>query len=218
MYSHYNLNKMGDVSNMFNNMTTEEKILIRSMNFEHMWYHMYSNDIQSNMYMYFYVCYLNKLGGQPKLLLSLIENSNSVDTSYEFPKGRKSSENESNIATAIRELQEETGLNPMCYQIIKDKKICVEDIDNNVKYLSVFYVAIITKDIKLKIDLSKISHRTEIQAIEWVSVNNIRKIDKRNKILPIVTDVLKHMRKVKQYKYNFKQDYDIFDDSIDMKN
>jgi ADP-ribose pyrophosphatase YjhB (NUDIX family) len=170
-------------------MTAEEKLIIKSYNFEFIWYHMMSTVEKSNMYEFYKKQFVTNFGSNLELLKSLIEGSCFGNLECEYPKGRRVTNNEANVTTAIRELEEETGISHGMYKIIRDLKLSSEIIDGGIRYLTVYYVAVMTQNITPKIDLRNFSHQTEIQGIEFMIVKDIQNIELRNLAYVAITHI-----------------------------
>lgn len=89
---------------------------------------------------------------------------------YGFPKGKRN-KGEDILATAWRELQEETGLTADNVKLIDG--ITIDEKSDKGKLAVTYYVGILTKAIKeFKFD------NTELSKVEWVQVNKAYKLDK----------------------------------------
>ena len=99
------------VMELFNRMTNAEKILILSLNFELIWYHIWLNAPKITNYIQaknrFETSYLQDGGSK---LRYIIARSKSINTLWQIPKGRKRSKNETDLCCAVREFKEETGI------------------------------------------------------------------------------------------------------------
>ena len=203
IFGYYKKNNDKYLKYLFNNMTLAEKIIILTMNFSRMWYHIWlidmdnpitqlklKNDINSiNLKTYFRK--KNKfensfLRDSGKRLKKIIMNSSSVSTQWEIPKGHKEL-GETTIDTGMRELKEETGISIKNYTLLHDEKpITVSHIDDKVKYKSIYYIAFLKKGInwnpKVKFDIH--SQISEIEQVRWISKDKLEFLnipDKRKK-------------------------------------
>ena len=86
-----------------------------------------------------------------------------------FPKGKRNN-NESNIESAIREFEEETGLNNTQYTLLDRLYPLIETIkgSDGLDYKYIYYVAILNKNVDIKIDINN----NEIGDINTYSISN----------------------------------------------
>lgn len=153
----YSKNNEKHLLKLFNNMTYYEKMDILSLNFNLMWYRAYAEDPLIK-YVYennskrqrdyykkksFFETSFMKNGGQ--LLRKLMSKSMTVDTQWEFPKGRKNlngAKFEGHVETAIREFCEETGVNDTSFRILWHiKPYVLTYTDFKVTYHNTYYYA-----------------------------------------------------------------------------
>jgi ADP-ribose pyrophosphatase YjhB (NUDIX family) len=171
---------------LFEKMSREELIIIRSLDFELMWYHIWiSKKFNNNSY------FDNRKGKFKKIFLSrdngkkLIEHIQKIrpshgDHIWELPKGRKKEKSESLLSCAIRELTEETKILDQEYKIfpyITQKKTF---IDENVNYKYHYFAALAhhrlaggLRDDALKSPYIK-DEEGEISEARWMSITDIR--------------------------------------------
>lgn len=86
-----------------------------------------------------------------------------------FPKGRRNL-HETDLACALREFEEETGLKKESIQILSNVEPIIETFtgNNNIKYKHVYYIGLLPSSVEVSMKLSD-SHMTrEIGAIEWL--------------------------------------------------
>lgn len=103
---------------LFSNMTYHEKVDILSMNFDMMWYRIYrqtqsqihASNKTTRKYMDKKAKFNNSFVFDPHMnLKELLKDTPTVDSIWEFPKGRKDP-GESDLDAATREFREETGV------------------------------------------------------------------------------------------------------------
>jgi ADP-ribose pyrophosphatase YjhB (NUDIX family) len=174
---------------LFNGMSFYEKKDILSLNFSQMWYRLHNeNDYvmrkKSNSYIKKKSKFENAFmcdGG--KFLNELMSESKiTADTPWEFPRGRKQN-NEKDINTALRELQEEAGVNIEQIKILYHIDPYRESYtDYRVKYKNTYYFAEM-EDEKYNpfIDATNISG--EVSNISWISLGDLEslKLDDNSK-------------------------------------
>jgi 8-oxo-dGTP pyrophosphatase MutT (NUDIX family) len=188
------------ISNLFNNMTNQEKILLLGMDFSHIWYHIWLNSPKNTMYTYaknrFDSTYV--LDGGIKLK-NFISRSTSIDTLWEIPKGRKKNKNESDIACAVREFKEETGIEKKTYYIFPNIKKTYSYDDHGIKYINTYYVALTRNSGDMRINLGMQDQLNEISDIRWMNLDELNIAAKH--LVPFTQPIFKYIKKrMKDYK------------------
>ena len=171
----YNKNNRRNILSKFNNMTIHEKILVRSLNFDLMWYHHTLNLDKTPLY---YRCLTkftnNFLVNNNKLLKGLLNGSiRNVDLLWEPPKGRIN-DKESNLSCAMRELKEETGITSESYQIIKGHKVKKAHMADKIKYVVYYYIAKCREDVIPTFSVSNTVQAIELANTKWIPVRDIK--------------------------------------------
>lgn len=201
IHGRYNKDNSLQMMKMFNSMTLEEKLVIRSLNYDYMWFHKHLSDGKTEHYykglMKFSNNYLKK--GNDKDLLDIIDSTSySSSTVYEFPKGRKKNKNEPNIITAIREVKEETSISENSYRILPHIKRTTVDIDDGVRYLCVYYIAIAYELCPCQIKIDKTDQCFEVSEADWYTLDEVKKICNNTKIYEIASNVISCIKKDKR--------------------
>ena len=165
-----------ELKEIFNEMTLHEKLMLRSMNFDAIWYHLNLNDTKNDYYYLCLVKFNNFISDGGKKLFNLIDNSsNHNDLKWEPPKGRKES-NESNCECAIRELKEETGIDKNSYKFsvyLKNNKYITSNISSKVKYIKIYYTARAYEHQTPTFDIKNIQQVIEIMDARWIDLNSL---------------------------------------------
>ena len=112
----------------------------------------------------------------------LIKESNIIYTEKEwgFPKGRRNLK-ESDYNCALREFEEEIGINRDEYDVLRNIKPIEECFigSNNVRYKHIYYIAKIKQKKTFFIDPCNKNQISEIGKIEWFSINQAKeKLDR----------------------------------------
>lgn len=176
-----------DLMKLFNNMTFDEKMDIRRMEFDLLWYKLYlglydSKEIGSRMY----IDYTNKkkkfeslfIHDKGKRLMYLMNNSDNVDTEWEFPKGKRDNHREKPINTAIREFYEETKISSSQYRLLWHVPPYVETYDDfDVTYQNIYYYAEMISG-GYNLDKTDPAQIREIRDITWMNKTKFRYISK----------------------------------------
>jgi 8-oxo-dGTP pyrophosphatase MutT (NUDIX family) len=191
------------ISRLLNEMTVNEKLQILSMNFDNLWYMIWlkipshDNDTYYKNWLRLY-CDTNILNMNIKDFYTyckkrynmLISSDNGVKLGetimkskhvknflWEIPKGRIN-ENESMINCAIRELEEETNIDPTQYKICFDiQPFIFINTYAEVKHRHIYYVATVLPNIAKtfvpEISFQNIQQITEIDNIRWLSLTDM---------------------------------------------
>lgn len=179
----------------FNKMTSNEKMIIWSLEFEWIWYNMFTcrekNDMYCRAFGRFYKCFLNN----NKMLRILLNQSNkNGNLIWEPPKGRKN-KTESSLKCAIREVYEETKIKATSYQLIPGKKIKKQLISNNIRYIIIYYIGIMKEDESVRLNVLDKQQSSEISDIGWVPISNLSQYNMLNDIRQSVISSCKHIKK-----------------------
>jgi len=171
----YNVNDSMYIRQLVSAMTTNEKNLLLSKQFDDIWNYAWYQNNTSNIkhtaeyveskHKFEYLLNNNTLGNIITNLAQTIEQ----EQEWGFPKGRKKLK-ESDIDCAIREFCEETRLQSNDIEIISDIRPFEEIFfgTNNVLYKHTYYVAKIkNNDVKLCIDMNCIEQMREVRALNW---------------------------------------------------
>jgi 8-oxo-dGTP pyrophosphatase MutT (NUDIX family) len=185
---HYRKQNHQHLINLFNNMTYNEKMDILSLKFQNLWYRIYmenpdkvffqgsnSNSIWASSYIKkknkFESAFLQDSG---KKLQTLIATSTNVETPWEYPKGRKNKDDDTDIDTAIREFQEETGVESNKYNILWHLSPYVETYtDFGVIYQNIYYYATAIDIWNPTYTFSNKVQISEVSSIKWISLNQL---------------------------------------------
>lgn len=190
LFGKYGLGDTDLIQKRLNLMSSDEKIIITTMDFSKMWYHTWlniptsdSNDL--GFYEFYMKCrskferLISRDGGIK--LKNMINKSSSIETGWEIPKGHLNS-GESEVVGGMRELSEETGIKSHQYTLLHNiKPICHSHEDENIIYISKFFVASLSqKDIKLKLDYNNKQQIAEISDLKWFSLKEIPSLVHQN--------------------------------------
>ena len=178
------------VKKMFDEMTPDELTDILTLDFKKLWWRFCLKEESNNPF------YIKK---QTKFSLSFLSDGGKIlknmlleaepkgKSVWEFSKGRKSNINETNLETAIREFQEETniGLNHYCF--LDDKTRYSTFVSDGVKYKNMYYIAFLkNENVNISLSLKHLQQLSEVKEIQWMDINDIRKIDCQEKRLELL--------------------------------
>lgn len=208
-------NNNNELRKLFSQMTVQEKKDISKLNFDKLWcrirfkipdYEDASAVNQNDLKDYIRTKYHfeKNFMGDGERLKTLIDGTGSMDTIWEFPKGRPI-KGERPIDTAIRELFEETGVRDKCFTLLYSNPIMESYIVNGYMYQHTLFVAIAKKfNWEPEMDPLSFEQSTEVEDVQWVDINKARELN-LDQIEPqlIILRLFKEIvEKLKQY-YEF---------------
>lgn len=185
----YKIDNIKYILKLFKNITPEEKKKIKTLNFDTLWKKLW-RDYDINKFKKDYIQSKNKFNKLKEgifndgilinldYLISNSFNNKKVynETEWEWPKGRKNL-NEHSIKCAIREFEEESGLQKNRIQLVNTKSY--EEIYiavNNVRYRHIYYIAKCIKYDNSLIHLynpcNKIQIK-EVKDVKWLNYDNV---------------------------------------------
>ena len=205
----YDITEIDNIILMFKRMTIEEYNKIKTLRFKELWDDLWQNISYKDEYKYEY--------GMAKLKFDFIRNNmmellEKYKTKYSmtewgFPKGRRN-EYESNINCAIREFEEETGIDRSNI-IILDRlyPLIEESIGSNGKsYRMIYYFGIMAdNNIEAILDETNIYQTIEVGDIKFLSymeaLNNIREynLEKKQVLESIMYFIMYNIRYYDKY-------------------
>ena len=196
----YDKNNKSLLIDKFNKMTIHEKIIISSLEFEWIWYNMFMSKDKSDMYCRSFGRFYKYFLSNPKFLKGILSSSHKNGSLlWEPPKGRKN-KSEMNISCAMREVEEETKIPPSSYKFIPGKKIKKQFVSNNIKYIVIYYVAIMTEKERIKYDINSRPQSIEISDISWVPIHKLHNYyivnDIKNNIISLSKSIKKERKEI----------------------
>lgn len=190
------------IMNLLNHMTEDEKLEIMSLDFGRMWYRIWLScpgspvDNTSVEELEKFKIYKKNfeerfLSDHGKKLIEMIRKSKTIDKLWEIPKGRKNNGQETNLVCAIREFEEETGINSNDYMILNDETFEIVIIDDNVKYIQTYFLAIYTGTDTIQ----RYKQSPEISEAAWLDIDQINIVSKNEKLIKAIRTANKIFRK-----------------------
>lgn len=181
------------IINLLNQMTLEELLDIWSLDFKQMWYRIWLNNCNTELYKRKYTKYYMSFVKQDNgdLLRKTIQQIRNYNTlMWEVPKGRQIDSHEHSISCAIREIKEETGLSKDDYTILPNVKRYINYISLGTRYICTYYIAIINPSIKYynTTILKDIKNVSEVSETKWFDIDKIRLIDDYKKHLELLVN------------------------------
>lgn len=218
---HYKRNSDSTLIYLLSKMTPEEKLDIWSLDFSKMWTRIWLTDPESPVsnvsknsktapfshqdkmekYLrcknYFIINHIKDGGTKIRELLS---RSDSCDTLWELPKGR-SNPQEKPLNCAIRELQEETGIDPTQYQLLNVDTCSNTVVSGKIQYINNYYLSILHHDSKyqnskeLRINYEDTQQISEIIGIQWMDLDCIKILDPNDICYTLIKIMFRELRK-----------------------
>ena len=128
-----------------------------------------------------------------------------TEPEWGFPKGRRNPY-EMDINCAVREFQEETGLERSDFSVLQNTYTLSETFygSNNVHYCHKYYLAICNKSVEVELDTNDIHMSREIGAIKWCTFEDaISKIrsdnNEKRDVLQKVHGIMKQYHPISTY-------------------
>jgi len=128
-----------------------------------------------------------------------------TEPEWGFPKGRRNPY-EMDINCAVREFQEETGLERNDFSVLQNTYTLSETFygSNNVHYCHKYYLAICNKSVEVELDTNDIHMSREIGAIKWCTFEDaISKIrsdnNEKRDVLQKVHGIMKQYHPISTY-------------------
>lgn len=179
---------------LLSNMTVDEKVCILGFDFVAIWHRIWMDLIPKNVNFFTLKAKFetNFIRDGGKRLKNLIAQSKSIRTIWEIPKGRKE-HNESELNCAIREFEEETGINKKKYSLLLPGHRYQTIIDNGVKYVSKYYIAKAGQYVEPTIKILN-GQVGEILDARWMNINEVRVIDQTKRLENVIKPILKYVK------------------------
>lgn len=214
----YSRNDEESILRLFDNMSSDEKIDILSLEYPKMYARIWlinpelgrlSSDVKLSAERYEKYLFLKNSfeknfvthdGG--KRLRELINRSETVDSLWEIPKGRKASPQERDLTCAVRELEEETGIPATDFNVLHDAPIVLVYNNARVKYVNTYFIALLNsagekwnQPRNLRINYESSQQISEISHISWMNIHKIGTVDIANRFVPMLNKLFKRLRK-----------------------
>jgi len=172
----YDFDNLDNLKKILSLMSKDEIQIIKNNTFEYLWNSLWKTTSNHKIYKKEFIMSQNKFNCLKDKYFYIFDEINSWDeTEWELPKGRRNNF-ETNINVAIREFQEETGLNENDYTILKN----IQGINdtfigtNNKKYKHIYFLSLANDQVKLEKDCED---DYEISEVKWLTLEeSIKKI------------------------------------------
>jgi 8-oxo-dGTP pyrophosphatase MutT (NUDIX family) len=175
----YDENNIFELTNLLNLMTKDEIEKILTNDFTTLWTDLWKKTSKHKAYQKEFLYSMEKFNKLDKKELGKQINFTQLyDTpEWGFPKGRRD-KNEKNLECAIREFEEETGINQSKYTLLNRLHTVDESVlgTNNTLYKLVYYLGIINEKTDLKLDNQY--QKYEVGDMKWLTfeetINTVR--------------------------------------------
>lgn len=187
LHGHYYRRNLSTVTRLLDRMTVEELLDVWSLDFKRMWDRIWmtSTDKQAlyeRRLAKFHAAFIRDDAGQ--LLRALVERTRPTGTLvWEPPAGKKLTPNEDDLTTAMREIEEEVGVDKRHYRLIPTAKRRVSFVDMGVRYVREYYIALALpslahQEFRESSTISRVLKcQGEISAVRWMDIDQIRQAD-----------------------------------------
>lgn len=193
MQGTYNTNNDGEILSLLNSMTFDEKLVLLSLDFKHVWYHWWMNNpVNPKFYHHLRDKYCNLITGGARRLKRLIGKSSSGAKIWEIPKGRKKRD-ENDLHAAIREFQEETSIEKRDYRLLRCPPQHMSYVDCNVKYMCRYFIALSLSAAGARVPFCDES-AGEISEIKWMTLREIGDVDQFGRLSPLCRSIADEFR------------------------
>jgi 8-oxo-dGTP pyrophosphatase MutT (NUDIX family) len=207
--SRFNRHNYQDINNLLGQMSLDELIVIKSLNFAFIWHFLKTefthDDNYRNKEAKFKRNFLAVDGG--RRLLSAVNNvqGRNLRPLWEFPKGSRN-ENEEPTATAMREMEEEAGIEPRCYRLCPQefRSICFKS--RKMRYRLVYFLGIANELLTHNFNRPQFRIGSKLQVYElsmvkWASISEIRWLNlHQSSLIEIAEPLFRLYKRIKKDK------------------
>jgi len=170
----YSLHDDTYIAKLLRGMTQKEQELLLTKTFSELWFEVWGESSSVRSHRADYESSERRYALIAERLPSLVHENRSKWTEPEwgFPKGRRNPY-ETDIGCAIREFQEETGLNAKDFTILHNTNSISETFfgSNQVHYCHKYYIAICHKSIEVEMNINNFHMTREVGDIKWCSLD-----------------------------------------------
>lgn len=197
IHGHYDATDDINIKQLFNEMTFEEKIDLISLNFQQIWHRVWINKtFNRKSFLLAKTKFDNTFGSDNGTRLrKLLDKCTHADRIWEIPKGRKLNRSESDTHCAIREFYEETCIDKCSYKLLNND-MSYTYVDDNVKYVNIYQLAIAVEDITPTINFESQTQVDEISEIRWMDIDQIKFVDTSGRLFKFTRALFKRLKKI----------------------
>lgn len=193
----YDCNSDRSILTLLNDMTVDEKIILRSVNYSHIWDYVWLTPPPPDSQKYKHLkakfeAAFARSGGMR--LLDLIAQSTHGTRIWEIPKGRPR-KGESEIHCAVREFYEETGIEKSQYQVFPNASRTHSFTDEGVHYVQKYFIAWTHHAIQPRVSLESRVQIEEVSDIKWITIEELRFVDTNGRLEHLVRPIFNYVKK-----------------------
>ena len=186
-----------DLEYMFGAMTITEKSLIQTRDFNTIWSYCNGESIRGcdrSVYNRASKKHTTLVEREGNVLLRLLSNTPNATLLWEIPKGRPNKK-EAPLASAVREFEEETGLDKESYRILFDENtIEYSFVDCGVKYKYIYYLAVMSSGIDPKYDYGNEHMLREVSDLKFMTSVATQELNNQ-RLVKLVRIIIKKCKK-----------------------
>lgn len=183
-------------------MTDEELIDVWSLNYSQMWYRIWVSFEATEVYLKkaarFRAAFIDADGGAA-LREAVRRAPGAASLHWEVPKGRHLSAREASLVCAVRELREETGVEPREYTLLPGVERRVDYVADGVRYVGHYYGAVAHSHraaapprLPARSDLRA---RAEVSGPRWFDVEKVRTLENARQLEALLRPVFAQVRR-----------------------
>jgi 8-oxo-dGTP pyrophosphatase MutT (NUDIX family) len=162
------------ISKLLRGMTQNEQHRILTKSFHELWQDIWGETPSIKSHKNNYDTSEKRFSQLHSKLLQLIKDNPTkwIEPEWGFPKGRRNPY-ETDLNCAVREFQEETGLNLNDFYIIQNTNYISETFfgSNNIHYCHKYYLAICKNSTEVELNMDNLHMTREISDIKWCSLD-----------------------------------------------
>jgi 8-oxo-dGTP pyrophosphatase MutT (NUDIX family) len=188
----FNPSNNKEILRLLSQMSLHELLIVKSCNFAFMWYYYRLEPPTGDHYNNKKKRFIDAFGFDFTSLVRSIDQLHNCNYQpiWEFPKGGKNLSEHPAIA-AMREFQEETGIESKNYMLYPNIKCKISFMSRNTKYTFIYYLAVASYCLTFNTNkpqycMSKHSQVCELATIKWANMADIKYLGGRNKTLESV--------------------------------
>ena len=178
VHGHYGGTDPSVILPLLSNMTIEERLLINTLVFDHMWYRIWLC-IKPELYMKkknkFMTLWMRDDGAALRGLLLRAQGSPPIQ--WGFPKGKPSGRYEPSVNCALREFKEETGLPYTSLSVMPGFRRQVSFTHLRIRYTTVLYMALMIRDLPLALRIKNMDQVSEVSDIRWMTLAQVQQLE-----------------------------------------
>lgn len=162
------------IGKLFTGMTQNEQDRIRTKSFQDLWYDVWGESSSIRSHKNEYETSERRFGQIQDKLSQLLDAypTKWTEPEWGFPKGRRNPY-ETDLHCAIREFQEETGLQSNEFSILQNTQCISETFfgSNQVHYCHKYYIAICNQSTEVEMNMDNFHMMREVGGISWCSLD-----------------------------------------------